>query len=60
MNNRINKNVANSILWAAAILTSAILGAPAFLTLIILPMLGFMSVLNQRKAVCGVPVNKGN
>ena len=35
--------LANSILWAAAILSAAILKAPIFLTLIILPVLAFTS-----------------
>jgi len=55
MKNSKSKQIANGILWAAAILTSAILGAPEFLTLIVLPVLGFMSVMNQRRTVCRVP-----
>lgn len=31
--------LANAILWASAIIASAILGAPAFFTLVLLPVL---------------------
>ena len=47
-----NKNkVAISLLWAAAILSAAILEAPQFLTLVLLPVLGFssMAVLSKSK-----------
>ena len=37
--------IANSILWATAILVSAILGAPKSLTLIFLPSLATLSGL---------------
>ena len=37
-------SITNAILWAAAIIASAILGAPTFLTLILLPILAFLSV----------------
>ncbi|MEP7185108.1 MAG: hypothetical protein ABI767_04655 [Rhodanobacter sp.] len=43
---------ANAILWAAAILASALLGAPAFLCLILLPSLAVMSVLAERRETC--------
>lgn len=37
--------VANSLIWAAAIIASAELGAPTMLTLILLPSLAAMSWL---------------
>jgi len=37
--------IANSILWATAILVSAILGAPTSLTVIFLPSLATLSCL---------------
>ncbi|MCL1038225.1 hypothetical protein L2750_13840 [Shewanella submarina] len=40
-----NKIIATSILWASAILASALLDAPQFLTLMLLPTLAIMSVL---------------
>ncbi len=45
-----NKSTAISLMWAAAILSAAILGAPQFLTLVLLPVLGFMSVATLNKA----------
>ena len=39
-----NKIIATSILWASAILASALLDAPQFLTLVLLPTLAIMSV----------------
>jgi hypothetical protein len=42
--------VANSLLWAAAIIASALLKAPAMLTLILLPNLGLAFVLIGRGA----------
>ena len=41
--------IANSILWAAAILASAILHAPTFLTLVLLPTLATGSLLLARR-----------
>jgi hypothetical protein len=38
----------NSILWAAVILASAILDAPVFLTLVLLPVAAMMSLLSMR------------
>jgi hypothetical protein len=35
----------NALLWAAAIIAAAAVGAPTFLSLILLPLLGFMSML---------------
>ena len=35
----------NAVLWAAAIIDAAAMGAPAYLSLILLPSLGFMSML---------------
>jgi len=37
--------IANALLWAAAIVASARVGAPMVLTLIVLPSLAFVSVL---------------
>ena len=42
-----NQNVANAILWSAAILSSAILDAPQ--TIIILPLLGLSSIINVKR-----------
>jgi hypothetical protein len=42
--------IANSLLWAAAIIASALLKAPALLTLILLPNLGIAFVLISRGA----------
>ena len=44
-----NPNIANTILWAAAILSAAILDAPQFLTIIILPILGLSSIINVKR-----------
>ena len=44
MKKRNNTKLTVSILWAAAILSSALLGGPAFLTLLILPILGYMAI----------------
>ncbi len=43
------KSVEISLLWASAILSSAILGAPQFLTLILLPILAYTSVVILNK-----------
>ena len=49
-----NLVVANSILWAAAIIASAILHAPTELTLLLLPLLFIVSLLlNSRRAEQG-------
>jgi len=37
--------VGNAVLWAAAVVAAAIVGAPTVLTLILLPALGFVSLL---------------
>jgi len=37
--------VANGILWAAAIVSSALMRAPWFLTAVLLPCLGFTAVM---------------
>jgi len=42
--------IANSLLWAAAIIASALLKAPAFLTVILLPNLGVVFLLINRGA----------
>ena len=44
-----NPNISNAILWAAAILSGAILDAPQFLTIIILPLLGALSIINVKR-----------
>ena len=40
---------ANAILWAAAIVAAAILGAPAALTFVLLPSLAVVSLLVLRR-----------
>ena len=40
--------LANAILWAAAIVAAAILGAPAFLTLGLLPLLAATALVTTR------------
>ncbi len=37
--------IANAVLWAGAIIASAILDAPIFLTVVVLPSLAFVSLL---------------
>ena len=50
MKNKLNNpNISNAILWAAAILSSAIFDAPQFLTIIILPLLGVFSIINVKR-----------
>ena len=44
-----NPNISNAILWAAAILSAAILDAPQFLTITILPLLGVFSIINMKR-----------
>ena len=44
-----NPNISNTILWAAAILSAAILDAPQFLTIIILPVCGLLSIINVKR-----------
>lgn len=39
-------SVTNSILWATAIISGALLGASTFFTLIVLPVLAVMSITN--------------
>ena len=43
--------LANSILWATAILASAIMRAPVFLTLVLLPSLAFTALFSTRPRV---------
>ena len=45
--------IANSILWAAAIIASAILGAPVSLTTVLLPSLAACSLLAARSHAAG-------
>ena len=45
MNNCNKLKTTTSILWAAAILAAAIMDAPVFMTLILLPVLGYTSVM---------------
>ncbi|HEY2548799.1 MAG TPA: hypothetical protein VGI46_22170 [Candidatus Acidoferrum sp.] len=53
-------NIATSLLWAAAIIAAAILKAPTFLTVVLLPLLGFCSLTSvqtigrQSKSAAGV------
>ena len=48
-----NYKVSMAILWAAAILASALLGGSEFLTVLILPLLGYMAISNyDNKTVC--------
>ena len=37
--------IANAVLWAAAIIASALVGAPTVLTLVVLPALAAVSLL---------------
>ncbi|WP_077444907.1 hypothetical protein [Rhodanobacter sp. C05] len=48
--------LANAMLWAAAIIAAAVLGAPKFLFLILLPLLATLSVVTfgRRAASNGV------
>lgn len=40
--------ITNAILWASAIVAAAIMGAPSFLTILLLPSLAFVSLVIQR------------
>ncbi len=40
-----NYLIANAALWAAAVIAAAVVGAPTFLTFVLLPSLGFVSLL---------------
>lgn len=44
--------LANAVLWAAAIAAAAILGAPRFLWLVLLPMLAVQALRVDRKHAC--------
>ncbi|WP_426687833.1 hypothetical protein [Rhodanobacter ginsengiterrae] len=44
--------LANAILWAAAIMASAALGASPFLSLVLLPLLATMSVVTAGRDTC--------
>ncbi len=46
------RNLANAILWAAAIIASALLGAPHFLCLILLPCLAVLSLRTESHETC--------
>ena len=46
-----HQRVANAVLWAAAILASAVMGAPPFFSLILLPTLATLALLNSTRAV---------
>ena len=48
-------SLANSILWAAAILASASVGAPALLTLGLLPVLAATALVTTRARAGGDP-----
>lgn len=43
------QQIVNGMLWGSAIVASAAMGGPQFLTLILLPALGFIAVMNFRK-----------
>jgi len=46
--------LATGVLWAAAILAAAIVGAPSLLTLVLLPCLGATAyVIAARRRSCG-------
>ncbi len=47
--------IANSILWAAAIIASALLHAPMLLTLVVLPTLFVTSLLVSERRGDGAP-----
>jgi len=53
----VNRNhlIANAILWAAAILASALVGAPSVLSVLLLPTLALASLLfmGPRYRKCG-------
>jgi hypothetical protein len=44
--------LANALLWAAAILAAAVLKAPNFLSLVLLPMLATLSLLMVGPDAC--------
>lgn len=44
--------LANAILWAAAIMATAALGASPFLSLVLLPLLATMSVVTAGRDTC--------
>jgi hypothetical protein len=44
--------LANAMLWAAAIIASAVLDAPNFLTLLLLPSLAILSQRMVRQGAC--------
>ena len=46
-----HQRLANAVLWAAAILTSALLGSPPFFSLILLPTLATLALLSSTPAV---------
>ena len=45
--------LANAMLWAAAIIASALLAAPVFLSYVLLPLLAFFSLAQTRQATGG-------
>jgi hypothetical protein len=46
------RHLANPILWAVAIIASALLGAPTVLCVILLPSLAMLSLRAQSRASC--------
>ncbi len=47
----------NALLWAAAIIAAAAMGVPTLLSLVLLPSLGFMSMLAsspRRERICAL------
>jgi hypothetical protein len=52
MNNR--TALINAMLWASAIAAAAILGAPRFLWLVLLPMLAMQALRVNRQRACTI------
>jgi hypothetical protein len=48
----LNNRIAHAVLWAAAIIASAVTGAPAVLSVILLPALAAISLLVVAPARC--------
>ena len=47
-----NTILTDALLWAAGIIAAAAMGAPTFLSIILLPSLGFMSLLASSQRGC--------
>ena len=46
------QQIVNGVLWGSAIMASAVMGGPQFLTLILLPALGFTAIAIFHKGGC--------